>query len=145
MPHEKTIVQIGRSLNILGRFAAGLGQQVRLEVHGTCAGLPTIQGIMDVADHPSVAVCWNCNVGSDMAGKGLQYNFDLVKDRLGATLHVHEMSAGGYPYPQLFDLVGQSELRRLVAAGVWQPGQGRSGGDGSGAGGVPTTGGQRRA
>ena len=108
VPHQKTIEQIGRSLNILGKFAADLGQQVRLEVHGTCAGLPTIKGIMDVADHPSVAVCWNCNPGSDMADKGLPYNFDLVKNRLGATLHVHELSAGGYPYPQLFELLAKA-------------------------------------
>jgi len=37
VPHEKTIEQIGKSLNELGEYAAGFGQQVRLEVHGECA------------------------------------------------------------------------------------------------------------
>src|SRR4051812_27970244 len=31
VPHEKTIEQIGKSLNELGEYAAGFGQQVRLE------------------------------------------------------------------------------------------------------------------
>jgi sugar phosphate isomerase/epimerase len=105
--HEKTIEQIGRSLNTLGKCAADLGQQLRLEVHGSCAGLPTIHQIMQIADHKSVAVCWNCNFGIDQAGQGLEYNFNLVKDRLGATLHIHEF-AGGYPYRQLFDLLAKA-------------------------------------
>jgi hypothetical protein len=103
--HEKTIEQIGRSLNALGKTAADLGQQLRLEVHGTCLDLPVIKQIMDVADHPSVAVCWNCNPHGDLVGQGLEYNFNLVKDRLGATLHVHELEAKYYPYEKLFDLL----------------------------------------
>jgi sugar phosphate isomerase/epimerase len=103
IPHEKTIEQIGRSLNVLGRFAAGLGQQIRLEVHGSCSELPVIKQILDVADHPSVAVCWNCNP-QDMIGQGIEHNFDLVKNRLGATTHIHELDSGKYPYQQLFDL-----------------------------------------
>ena len=58
---EKTIEQIGKALNELGSFGEGWGQQIRLEVHGQCAELPTIKAIMEIADHPNVAVCWNCN------------------------------------------------------------------------------------
>ncbi len=104
--HEKTIEQIGRSLNVLGKFAADLGQQVRLEVHGSCRELPTIKRIMEVADHPSVGVCWNCNADRDLAGEGLANNFQLAAKRLGATLHVHELHGkGGYPYAELFALL----------------------------------------
>ncbi|HCO93735.1 MAG TPA: xylose isomerase, partial [Phycisphaerales bacterium] len=49
VPQEKTIEQIGKSLNELGRFGADYGQQIRLEVHGACAPLPIIKKIMDVA------------------------------------------------------------------------------------------------
>jgi sugar phosphate isomerase/epimerase len=104
VPHEKTIEQIGRSLNVLGKFAANLGQQVRLEVHGSCCHLPVIKQIMGVADHPSVGVCWNCN-SADLEGNGLEYNFNLVKNRLGATCHVRELNITDYPYQQLFDLL----------------------------------------
>lgn len=104
VPQEKTIEQIGKSLNELGAYAADLGQQVRLEVHGQCAPLPIMAAIMQVADHPSVAVCWNSNQ-QDLAGAGLEHNFRLVEKRLGATLHAHELDGGKYPYPQLFKLL----------------------------------------
>jgi sugar phosphate isomerase/epimerase len=104
VPREKTIEQIGRSLNVLGRFAADFGQQIRLEVHGSCCELPTIRQIIDVADHPNVGVCWNCN-NQDLMGKGFAYNFNLVKSRLGATTHVRELDSSNYPYQQLLDLL----------------------------------------
>ena len=103
VPHEKTIEQIGNSLNIVGKFAADYGQQIRLEVHGQCAELPTIKAIMDIADHPNVTVCWNSNP-QDLQGKGLEHNFNLVKDRFGATAHVHDLKAVDYPYQQLMNL-----------------------------------------
>jgi sugar phosphate isomerase/epimerase len=104
VPQQKTIEQIGRALNELGAFAADYGQQVRLEVHGQCAPLPIIAGIMRVADHPSVAVCWNSNP-QDFQGEGLEHNFRLVQKRLGATLHARQLDGKEYPYPQLFKLL----------------------------------------
>jgi sugar phosphate isomerase/epimerase len=103
VPRERTIAQIGAALNELGAFGASLGQQIRLEVHGTCCELPTIKAIMDIATHPNVGVCWNCN-DEDLKGAGLEKNFDLVKGRLGATAHVRELNAGAYPYAQLVRL-----------------------------------------
>ena len=44
VPREKTIEQIGRALNELGEYGEGFGQQVRLEVHGQCAGAAHDQG-----------------------------------------------------------------------------------------------------
>ena len=104
VPREKTIEQIGRSLNELGRYGAGFGQQLRLEVHGQCAELPTIKAIMDMADHKNVVVCWNSNA-QDLAGKGLEHNFNLVKDRFGPTLHSRELDDKRYPYQQLISLL----------------------------------------
>jgi sugar phosphate isomerase/epimerase len=104
VPREKTIEQIGRSLNELGKFAADYGQQIRLEVHGDqTQELPNIKAIMDVATHKNVAVCWNSNP-EDLIGDGLEYNFTLVKDRFGDTVHVRELNIGNYPYQQLMTL-----------------------------------------
>ena len=103
VPQEKTVEQIGKALNELGRFAADYGQKIRLEVHGSCSPLPVIQAIMDVADHPNVGVCWNCN-SQDLEGRGLEYNFNLVKDRFGDTVHVRELNIGDYPYQELMNL-----------------------------------------
>ncbi|MEO8497217.1 MAG: TIM barrel protein [Planctomycetota bacterium] len=104
VPHEKTIEQIGKSLNELGKYADGFGQQIRLEIHGGCAELPTIKAIMDIADQPNVAVCWNSNP-QDLQGEGLEHNLGLVRDRFGATCHVRELDSPDYPFQQLIDLL----------------------------------------
>ncbi len=103
VPKEKTIEQIGKALNELGEFAEGFGQQIRLEVHGQCQELPTIKAIMDVADNPNVAVCWNSNP-TDLQGAGLEANFAMVSKRFGATSHVHVLDMKDYPFAKLFDL-----------------------------------------
>ncbi|RMH55815.1 MAG: sugar phosphate isomerase/epimerase [Bacteroidetes bacterium] len=105
VPVEKTIEQIGQSLNHLGRFAADYGQEIRVEVHGQgTQQLPTMRRIFDVVEEPNVRVNWNCNP-QDLDGQGLEYNFNLVRDDLGATVHVREFNVGDYPYPQLIRLL----------------------------------------
>lgn len=104
IPQEQTTAQIGRALNELAAFGADYGQQVRLEVHGQCAPLPIIAEIMEVADHPNAAVCWNSNK-QDLQGEGLEHNFNLVAKRFGATLHAHDLDKDKYPYPELFALL----------------------------------------
>ncbi|WP_420149016.1 sugar phosphate isomerase/epimerase family protein [Spirosoma sp.] len=103
VPVEKTITQIGESLNELARFGADLGQQIRLEVHGEeTQELPITKRIMDVASHPNATICWNCNP-QDLNGKGFESNFNLVKDRFGATCHVRELDRTDYPYQALLN------------------------------------------
>lgn len=110
VPIEKTIEQIGQSLNEVGIMAADLNQQIRVEVHGRdTSELPVMKAIMDVADHPSVGVCWNCNQ-ADLNGKGFQHNFDLVQDRM-ATVHIHDLRGDQYPWADLFE-----RLKKLNAA-----------------------------
>jgi sugar phosphate isomerase/epimerase len=105
VPREKTIEQIGRALNVVGAYGADYGQQIRLEVHGNkTSPLPVIAEIMEVADHPNVAVCWNSNA-EDLRGEGLVHNFKLVENRLGATFHVHDLAGDSYPYGELFALL----------------------------------------
>ncbi len=113
VPREKTIEQIGKALNELGEYAAGFGQQVRLEVHGQCAELPTIKAIMDVATDKNVFVCWNSNK-QDLAGEGapadnLAKNFGLVRQRFGATCHIHELASPDYPFQELINLLVKSK------------------------------------
>jgi hypothetical protein len=104
VPHEKTIEQIGKALNELGGYAAGFGQQIRLEVHGQCQELPTIKAIMDVATDENVFVCWNSNP-ADLKGDGLKANFNLVRRRFGSTVHIHALESKEYPHQDLFKLL----------------------------------------
>jgi len=98
---EKTVEQIGLALNAVATFGAELGQQIRVEVHGRgTSELPVIHDIFEFATHPNATVCWNSN-DADLQGEGLAHNFDLVKDRFGATVHVRELNLGEYPYSDL--------------------------------------------
>ena len=101
---EKTLEQIGKSLNELGIYANNMGQKIRLEVHGQgTQELTNIKTIMEYVENDGTTVCWNCN-DQDLIGGGLEYNFNLVKNRLGDICHVREMNIGSYPYQQLMDM-----------------------------------------
>ncbi|MCE1198062.1 MAG: sugar phosphate isomerase/epimerase [Marinilabiliales bacterium] len=114
IPHEKTIEQIGKALNELAEFGANLGQKLRLEVHGNeTQELPNIKAIMDVATHPNATVCWNCNP-EDLIGGGLDYNFNLVKNRLGDTCHVRELEETSYPYQDLMNLFKKAKFEGWI-------------------------------
>jgi len=97
---EKTLEQIGRSLRELGEFGDGYGVQIRLEVHGTETSLlPNIKTIMDAANHRNVGVCWNSNQ-TDLAGEGLDHNFNLVKAKI-FTVHMRDVYLEEYPFRKL--------------------------------------------
>jgi sugar phosphate isomerase/epimerase len=111
VPVEKTLQQIGESLNEVARDAADFGVQIRLEVHGAgTSELPHIKTIMDVAEHPNNVVCWNCNP-QDLQGEGFADNYALVEDRMG-TVHIHDLRNDNYPWEELF-----ARLRVCEASG----------------------------
>lgn len=100
VPVQKTLDQIGRSLRELGEFAAGHGQEIRLEVHGRETSLvPHIKTIMDVANHRQVGACWNCNP-NDLAGEGFDHNFNLLKDKI-LLVHMRDLYLTEYPFRKL--------------------------------------------
>ena len=141
MPYEKTIEQIGRSLNELGKFAAEYGQEVRLEVHGGCSLLPTMKAIMDVVTQPNVGVCWNCN-SQDLEGEGLAYNFNLVRSRFSKIAHVRELNLTDYPYQDLINLMVATDYDGWVLLEGTDQAAGPRQGAGRAAGGVRADGGQ---
>ncbi len=103
VPHEQTIEQIGKALNEVAAYGADYGQEIRVEVHGRGTQNPEImKKIMDVADNPNVGACWNCNP-EDLQGKGFDYNFNLLKNRFGNTVHIRELNSADYPYNSLMD------------------------------------------
>jgi len=114
IPHEKTLEQIGKALNELGEYALKMGQQIRLEVHGNgTQELPNIRQIMDHVHNAGTTVCWNCN-DQDLIGEGLEYNFNLVKDRFGDICHVRELNIGDYPYQQLMNMFVQMDYNGWI-------------------------------
>jgi sugar phosphate isomerase/epimerase len=108
VPREKTIEQIARSVDELGKFAADLGQEVSLEAHGPAGELPTMRAIMDrVTQRTTVRVRLNCDA-RDTQGDGFVANFNLVKDFLSRVIHLHDLNDPKYPYPLMVDLLRQA-------------------------------------
>ena len=104
LSREKTIQQIGESLNEVAAYGEKYGQKIRVEVHGSgTSELPVIRDIFAVATHPNVYVCWNSN-DEDLKGAGLEANFKMIAGRLGDTVHVRELNQGDYPYAKLMQL-----------------------------------------
>jgi len=102
---EQTIEQIGKSLNEVAAYGEEFGQQIRVEVHGQgTREIPVVKAIFDVADHPNATICWNSNE-TDLRDKGLRHNFDLVKDRFGDTVHVHDLNSDNYPFQELMQIL----------------------------------------
>ncbi len=104
IPRDQTIAQIGQAVNIVGRFAGDCGQQVRLEAHGNVGELPTLKAIMEYVDQPSVALKLNSDK-RDAQGDRFSHNFNLVKNYLGDTLHLHNLKDAAFPYQLQMDLL----------------------------------------
>ena len=103
VPEEKTMEQIGKALAEVGEFAYNHGVEIRVCVHGNGTNrISVIKKIIDYSQSAHVYVNWNCDA-NDIEGKGLEYNFNLIKDRIRA-LHIHELW-DEYPYRQLFQLL----------------------------------------
>lgn len=114
---EKTLEQIGLSLRELGEFAAPLGLQIRLEIHGTeTSHVPRCKRIMEVANHPQVGVTWNSNA-SDLEDGGFDANFDSVKDKI-FTVHLSDLYNEQYPYRHLFARLKESGFTGFTFAEI---------------------------
>jgi len=101
----KTIEQIGLALRECAEHAEGFNQEIRLEVHGKAtSSLEVIRKIMDVANHKNAVVCWNSNPGETI-GQSIASNFEMVKHKLGSTVHINRLWNPEYPYRELFSLL----------------------------------------
>ncbi len=107
VPEETTLRQIGESLAECAEHAAGLGVEVRMEVHGGGTKEPgRMMRIMQHADHPNAYVCWNSNA-SEVVDGSIESSFALLSDWIGL-VHMRDLCAGDYPWLELLRLLRQS-------------------------------------
>lgn len=104
VPREQTIDQIARGVRELAKAAADLGQLVRLENHGTAGELQTLAKVLAQVPDKNVVVKLNCEA-RDAAGGNFEANFNLVKHRLGDTLHMKDLRLPSFPYQLQTDLL----------------------------------------
>lgn len=117
VPEEKTIEQIGKSLAEVGEFGFNNGIEVRICVHGNKTNrISVIKKILDASGNPHVYVNWNCEM-NDMEGNGLEFNFNLIKDRIKG-VHMHELWDAEYPYRQFLKLLAESGYKGYCNAEI---------------------------
>jgi len=116
---EKTMEQIGKSLAEVGAFGNDHGIEIRVCVHGNGTNTPpVIKKIIDYSQSPYVYVNWNCG-GPDLDGEGLEYNFNLLKDRIKG-VHMHDLFDQTYPYRHFLKLLAESGYKGYCNAEVGQ-------------------------
>ena len=104
VPKEKTLAQIARAVDEVGAAAASLGQEVRLEAHGTVGELPNLRTIMEQVKSRAVRIKLNSDA-RDVQGAGFEKNFEQVRPFLGHTVHLHNLKDPKFPYQLQVDLL----------------------------------------
>jgi sugar phosphate isomerase/epimerase len=116
---QKTLEQIGKALQPVGKAAADLGVEIWVEVHGTGTPHPPhMRTIMDQCGHPSVGICWNSNP-TDVKDGTLAESFGLL-GKFIRSCHINELWSG-YPYRELFSrmrAIGYDRFTLMEVAGV---------------------------
>lgn len=117
VPKEKTMEQIGKALAEVGDFAADHNVEIRVCVHGQgTAYASVIRDIIDYSGSKNVWVNWNC-VASDPEGKGMEYNFRILKDHIRG-VHMHDLHDANYPYRLFLKLLAESGYKGYCNAEI---------------------------
>src|SRR5262245_251955 len=117
VPEEETIAQIGAALSECGEFAKGSGSEIWVEVHGRDSSQPArMAKMMQAADHPHVAICWNSNQ-EDLTNGSVKQNFALLKPWLRSA-HINELWKPEYPWRELFGLMRSAGYNRYCLAEI---------------------------
>jgi len=104
IPREKTIAQIAEGLTEVGKAAADLGVEIRVEVHGReTSRIPVFHAIMEQCQSPNVYTCWNCNQ-NDLEDGGLEGNFNLLADSIHF-VHMRDLFVEEYPWRRFLGLL----------------------------------------
>ncbi len=117
IPEERSMEQIAKALAEVGDFGYNNGIEIRICVHGNKTDQPAvIKKILDLSPSSHVYVNWNCNL-TDVEGQGLEYNFNLLRDRIRG-VHMHELWDPEYPYRRFLKLLADSGYKGYCNAEI---------------------------
>lgn len=118
IPVDTTLVQIGTALKECGDYAARYGVDLWVEVHGqgTCHP-PYMHRILEVADHPQVAACWNCNMADLDESGAVEKHFELLRPWI-RHVHITNLYTREYPWRTVCQLLKAMDYTGYMMAEI---------------------------
>jgi sugar phosphate isomerase/epimerase len=112
--NKNQVVQyVGESLRECGEYAEGKGVDVLLEMHGEFYYWEYALGAVKVADHPNVALNYNCDQ-RDLVNGSAAFTFNKVKDYI-RHVHMHQLEDPTFPYKELFGILKEMEYENFIS------------------------------
>jgi sugar phosphate isomerase/epimerase len=99
---DDCVSYVAESLRALGEFASEYGVDVLLEMHGQFNYWGFARTAVDLANHPRVALVYNCD-RKDLVAGSVATTYGQVRQHV-RHVHLHELTSG-FPYPELFALL----------------------------------------
>jgi sugar phosphate isomerase/epimerase len=103
---DACVSYVGESLRALAEFAEPHGVDILLELHGDFRFWRYARTAVEVANHPSVALVYNCET-ADVVGGSVAGTYRQVRTYI-RHVHLHQFNGprwGTFPYPELFALL----------------------------------------
>jgi len=119
VPKPEVIRYVGESLRHCGEHAekvannTGAYVDVLLEMHGQFYYWEYCLGAVEIADHPHVAINYNCD-DRDLVEGSVAYTFDKVKHQV-RHVHMHELENPSFPYIELFGILKKMDYQGFVS------------------------------
>jgi sugar phosphate isomerase/epimerase len=99
---DECVQYVAESLRGLGEFASEYGVDVLLEMHGQFNYWGFARTAVELANHPRVALVYNCD-RKDLVAGSVAATYSQVRRHV-RHVHLHELT-DGFPYPELFELL----------------------------------------
>ncbi len=100
---DKVVENVGHCLREIAEHAEGTGVECNLEMHGDFYYWEYALRAVEIADHPGIGIVYNCDPRETNWGP-ISNHLDPIRSYL-RHVHLHDLEATDYPYPELFRIL----------------------------------------
>ncbi len=122
VPQEQVIQYVAESLRECAQYAEGKGVDVLLEMHGAFYYWEYCLAAVQAADHPNVAINYNCD-RRDLVDGSVAFTFNKVKDYV-RHVHMHTLDSKVFPYKELYGILKGMNYMNFLSLEVGESGGG---------------------
>jgi len=115
---DQVVENVGQCLKQIGAHAQGTGVECNLEMHGDFYYWQYTLRAVQIADHPSIGIVYNCDPRETRWGP-IRSFIDPVAPYL-RHIHLHDLESNNYPYADLFRILrdlGYAQFASLECSG----------------------------